>query len=71
MDGNIIPRRSPACQEILSVYTPMYFLKGAIENFGVNPDSCHIAITALEKMKTGGAKEAGISWDSSFFWWSR
>lgn len=70
-DSNIIPERS-ACQEIPSVYSPMYFLKGAMENFGVSPDSCQCYCNyCTGKMKMGGAKEAGISWGSSFSWWSR
>lgn len=54
--GNIIPKKSPVCQEMLSVQTPMYFLKGAVENFGVSP----IAVIALEKNENGGGRG---SWD--------
>lgn len=62
-DGNIIPKRSPACQEILLVYTPMYFLKGAMENFGVSPDSCQCYCNyCTGKNENGGCKG---SWDKS------
>lgn len=60
--GNIIPKRS-VCQNILSVQTPMYFLKGAVQNVGVSPAlcQCYCNYYTGKKIKMRGAKEVEIS----------
>lgn len=60
-EGSIIPKRSPVCQEILSVYNPVYFLEGAAENFGVSPESCQcFCYYCTGKNEDGGCRG---SWD--------